>query len=63
MVELYQDTLVDLLLPKNAKRPKLEIKKDSKVTFSAFIQCFVRLRNVFLIILSHVYLLLYFTVN
>lgn len=31
MVELYQDTLVDLLLPKNAKRSKLEIKKDSKV--------------------------------
>lgn len=31
MVELYQDTLVDLLLPKNAKRLKLEIKKDSKV--------------------------------
>lgn len=30
MVELYQDTLVDLLLPKNAKRLKLEIKKDSK---------------------------------
>lgn len=33
MVELYQDTLVDLLLPKNAKRLKLEIKKDSKVFF------------------------------
>lgn len=31
MVELYQDTLIDLLLPKNAKRLKLEIKKDSKV--------------------------------
>ncbi|XP_068652513.1 kinesin-like protein KIN-14I [Aristolochia californica] len=30
MVELYQDTLVDLLLPKNARRLKLEIKKDSK---------------------------------
>nr|AMS24255.1 kinesin 14-VIa protein [Marsilea vestita] len=30
MIELYQDTLVDLLLPKNAKRPKLEVKKDSK---------------------------------
>ncbi|XP_074575269.1 kinesin-like protein KIN-14I isoform X2 [Curcuma longa] len=30
MVELYQDTLVDLLLPKHAKRLKLEIKKDSK---------------------------------
>ncbi|CAL9076791.1 unnamed protein product [Musa acuminata var. zebrina] len=30
MVELYQDTLVDLLLPKNAKRLKLEIKKDTK---------------------------------
>ncbi|KAI5438450.1 kinesin-like protein KIN-14I isoform X1 [Lathyrus oleraceus] len=30
MLELYQDTLVDLLLPKNAKRLKLEIKKDSK---------------------------------
>lgn len=31
MVELYQDTLVDLLLPKQSKRTKLEIKKDSKV--------------------------------
>lgn len=31
MVELYQDTLIDLLLPKNAKRSKLEIKKDAKV--------------------------------
>ncbi|XWS47617.1 hypothetical protein CRYUN_Cryun14cG0167600 [Craigia yunnanensis] len=30
MVELYHDTLVDLLLPKNAKRLKLEIKKDLK---------------------------------
>uniref|UniRef100_A0A1D1YVK4 Kinesin-like calmodulin-binding protein n=1 Tax=Anthurium amnicola TaxID=1678845 RepID=A0A1D1YVK4_9ARAE len=30
MVELYQDTLVDLLLPRNAKRLKLEIKKDAK---------------------------------
>ncbi|KAJ6809319.1 kinesin-like protein KIN-14I [Iris pallida] len=30
MVELYQDNLVDLLLPKNAKRSRLEIKKDTK---------------------------------
>ncbi|XP_044509281.1 kinesin-like protein KIN-14E isoform X1 [Mangifera indica] len=30
MVELYQDTLIDLLLPRNAKRLKLDIKKDSK---------------------------------
>ncbi|KAK9284824.1 hypothetical protein L1049_024001 [Liquidambar formosana] len=30
MVELYQDTLVDLLLQKNTKRLKLDIKKDSK---------------------------------
>ncbi|CAO2036937.1 unnamed protein product [Urochloa humidicola] len=30
MVELYQDNLVDLLLAKNAKQQKLEIKKDSK---------------------------------
>ncbi|XP_044470312.1 kinesin-like protein KIN-14E isoform X1 [Mangifera indica] len=30
MVELYQDTLVDLFLPRNAKRLKLDIKKDSK---------------------------------
>ncbi|XP_047314913.1 kinesin-like protein KIN-14I [Impatiens glandulifera] len=30
MLELYQDTLVDLLLQKNAKQVKLEIKKDSK---------------------------------
>ena len=33
MVELYQDSLIDLLLPRNAKRSKLEIKKDSKVNF------------------------------
>ncbi|MQM22967.1 hypothetical protein Taro_056028, partial [Colocasia esculenta] len=33
MVELYQDTLVDLLLPRNAKRLKLEIKKDTKLSF------------------------------
>ncbi|XP_071735356.1 kinesin-like protein KIN-14E isoform X1 [Rutidosis leptorrhynchoides] len=30
MLELYQDTLVDLLASKQAKRAKLEIKKDSK---------------------------------
>eukprot|EP00250_Pteridium_aquilinum_P014168 c21823_g1_i1 orf=2-1138(+) len=30
MIELYQDNLVDLLLSKNAKRQKLEVKKDSK---------------------------------
>ncbi|KAL8151891.1 LOW QUALITY PROTEIN: hypothetical protein V2J09_021699 [Rumex salicifolius] len=30
MLELYQDILVDLLLPKNGKRLKLDIKKDSK---------------------------------
>lgn len=30
MVELYQDSLVDLLLPKNGKRLKLDIKKDAK---------------------------------
>ncbi|CAN1175671.1 Kinesin-like protein KIN-14E [Linum perenne] len=30
IVELYQDTLVDLLLPKSAKPSKLDIKKDSK---------------------------------
>ncbi|XP_057544275.1 kinesin-like protein KIN-14E [Amaranthus tricolor] len=30
MLELYQDTLMDLLLSKNAKRLKLDIKKDSK---------------------------------
>ncbi|XP_059440538.1 kinesin-like protein KIN-14E [Corylus avellana] len=30
MVELYQDTLIDLLLPKNAKRFRLDIKKDLK---------------------------------
>ncbi|KZV26025.1 kinesin-like calmodulin-binding protein [Dorcoceras hygrometricum] len=30
MVELYQDTLIDLLQPKNSKRLKLDIKKDSK---------------------------------
>ncbi|XP_031096108.1 kinesin-like protein KIN-14E [Ipomoea triloba] len=29
MVELYQDTLIDLLLPKSGKRAKLDIKKDS----------------------------------
>ncbi|KAL4197980.1 hypothetical protein AMTRI_Chr03g137920 [Amborella trichopoda] len=30
MLELYQDTLVDLLIPKHSKRQRLEIKKDSK---------------------------------
>ncbi|KAL2483112.1 Kinesin-like calmodulin-binding protein [Forsythia ovata] len=30
MLELYQDTLIDLLLPKHAKRLKLDIKKDAK---------------------------------
>lgn len=30
MVELYQDTLIDLLLPKKARPLKLDIKKDSK---------------------------------
>lgn len=30
MVELYQDTLIDLLLPKNAKHLRLDIKKDLK---------------------------------
>ncbi|XP_020590993.1 kinesin-like protein KIN-14I isoform X2 [Phalaenopsis equestris] len=30
MAELYQETLVDLLLPRNAKRLKLNIKKNSK---------------------------------
>lgn len=34
MVELYQDTLIDLLLPKNAKHLKLDIKKDSTVIIS-----------------------------
>lgn len=34
MLELYQDTLVDLLIPKQAKRAKLEIKKDSKVNLT-----------------------------
>lgn len=38
MVELYQDSLVDLLLPKNVKRPKkLDIKKDSKVIITAIV--------------------------
>lgn len=32
MLEIYQDSLIDLLLPKNGgKQRKLEIKKDSKV--------------------------------
>eukprot|EP00850_Spirogloea_muscicola_P021918 SM000268S09734 [mRNA] locus=s268:656:9156:+ [translate_table: standard] len=30
MLELYQDNLQDLLLPKNAKKRKLEIRKDAK---------------------------------
>lgn len=33
MLELYQDTLIDLLLPKHAKHLKLDIKKDLKVIF------------------------------
>jgi hypothetical protein len=31
LVELYQDKFVDLLLPKDSKPQKLEVKKDSKV--------------------------------
>ena len=31
MLELYQDNLQDLLLPKGAAKRKLDIKKDSKV--------------------------------
>lgn len=32
MLEIYQDTLIDLLLPKNGgKQKRLDIKKDSKV--------------------------------
>ena len=39
MLEIYQDSLIDLLLPKNAGKPrKLEIKKDSKVIISRFFQ-------------------------
>lgn len=37
MVELYQDTLIDLLLPKHAKHLKLDIKKDSKVNCSSWL--------------------------
>ncbi|KAK7386055.1 hypothetical protein VNO78_32126 [Psophocarpus tetragonolobus] len=32
-VELYQDTLLDLLLPKNGKHLKLDVKKDSTLSF------------------------------
>jgi hypothetical protein len=32
MVEFYQDTLIDMLLPKNAQRFRLNIKKDLKVS-------------------------------
>ncbi|PIA26323.1 hypothetical protein AQUCO_09500055v1 [Aquilegia coerulea] len=52
MVELYQDTLVDLLLPKNAKRLKLDIKKDMKGMVSVEnvtvvpISTFEELRNI-----------------
>lgn len=45
MVELYQDTLIDLLLPKNAKRLKLEIKKDSKVII---VKCYWILQKFFM---------------
>jgi hypothetical protein len=31
-VEFYQDTLIDMLLPKNAQRFRLNIKKDLKVS-------------------------------
>ncbi|CAK9321347.1 unnamed protein product [Citrullus colocynthis] len=52
MVELYQDTLVDLLLPRNAKRLRLEIKKDTKGMVSienitiASISTFEELKNI-----------------
>ncbi|KAF9587234.1 hypothetical protein IFM89_039542 [Coptis chinensis] len=54
MVELYQDTLVDLLLPKNVKRMKLDIKKDPKGMVSVEnatvvpISTFEELRNIIL---------------
>jgi hypothetical protein len=36
MLEIYQDTLIDLLLPKNGGKPKrLEIKKDPKVALKS----------------------------
>ncbi|XP_023539275.1 kinesin-like protein KIN-14I [Cucurbita pepo subsp. pepo] len=52
MVELYQDTLVDLLLLKNAKRSRLDIKKDTKGMVSienvtiASISTFEELKNI-----------------
>lgn len=39
MVELYQDTLIDLLLPKNAKHLRLDIKKDLKVSVVILYPC------------------------
>ncbi|BBN70036.1 U3 ribonucleoprotein family protein, partial [Prunus dulcis] len=33
MVELYRETFVDLLLPKNSKSLKLDVKKDPKLSF------------------------------
>lgn len=47
MVELYQDTLIDLLLPKNAKRLKLDIKKDSKVIFSEYYRGCININSSF----------------
>lgn len=44
MLEIYQDSLIDLLLPKNAGKPrKLEIKKDLKVRVTQFFQVHVDL--------------------
>ena len=59
MVELYQDTLVDLLLPKNAKRLKLEIKKDLKVLLLKVDRLWVAISAV-LLIEEFIYLMLFF---
>lgn len=50
MLEIYQDSLIDLLLPKNAgKQRKLEIKKDSKVIHTHCFQvCIIYLRMILL---------------
>jgi hypothetical protein len=56
MLEIYQDTLIDLLLPKNGGKPKkLDIKKDSKV--APFIFLFLIGLSIMCLFFSLVFLL------
>jgi hypothetical protein len=52
MVELYQDTLIDLFLPKNAKRLRLDIKKDLKVSVvNRCLVIYISMRNIIFVLI------------